>query len=310
MLWQIDGLEKHQTPGWRHVSTGTAFAVFADVCAFAVCSALPLFSCRAVAVVVLLVSVIALLIQRGSAAQTVVTLNAPDLGCSQYPPACLHGGTCTENSVTDAGITCSCPPGYVGTTCEVDVDACLSRPCLNSATCVDGVEVYSCDCMVGFAGVNCEFNVRDECDSHPCVNNGVCEDLHTSYHCVSRSVPALPNALNHCLVLWFGGLKAVLVYHRRIAMLVTLATTARLTSACRSRAPMEALVSAREVLTDVTAPLATTEDSAQFASAPAPAVSTTAIPSTLSASAPAKVHTPASAMQGIKHATAGRRVLS
>ena len=133
--------------------------------------------------VLLLVSVIVLSVrQAGGGSQTTVMLDAAqDKGCAQYPPACLHGGTCTEDGV--AGIICSCPPGYVGIACEVDVDACQSRPCLNDAGCVDGVEVYRCECMGGYAGVNCEFNVVDECASHPCMNNGVCEDLHTRYLC-------------------------------------------------------------------------------------------------------------------------------
>ena len=36
-----------------------------------------------------------------------------------------------------------------GEFCEEDVDECLSRPCSNGATCVDGQNGFSCVCMQG-----------------------------------------------------------------------------------------------------------------------------------------------------------------
>ena len=38
----------------------------------------------------------------------------------------------------------------------LDIDECLSKPCLNGGTCHDGVASYSCKCPRGFAGTNCE----------------------------------------------------------------------------------------------------------------------------------------------------------
>ena len=38
----------------------------------------------------------------------------------------------------------------------VDVNECGSNPCQNDAECVDGDEYYSCTCVTGWAGVNCE----------------------------------------------------------------------------------------------------------------------------------------------------------
>ena len=37
-----------------------------------------------------------------------------------------------------------------------DIDECASSPCQNGGTCVDGVNSYTCNCDVGYAGKNCE----------------------------------------------------------------------------------------------------------------------------------------------------------
>ena len=37
-----------------------------------------------------------------------------------------------------------------------DIDECNSNPCQNGATCRDHVNSYSCTCVAGFNGTNCE----------------------------------------------------------------------------------------------------------------------------------------------------------
>ena len=37
-----------------------------------------------------------------------------------------------------------------------DVDECVSGPCQNGGSCVDGVDSYECNCSDGWAGENCE----------------------------------------------------------------------------------------------------------------------------------------------------------
>ena len=37
-----------------------------------------------------------------------------------------------------------------------DIDECASNPCQNGGTCNDGINAYSCDCVPGHAGDNCE----------------------------------------------------------------------------------------------------------------------------------------------------------
>lgn len=38
----------------------------------------------------------------------------------------------------------------------IDIDDCRSHTCRNGATCVDGVNDYTCSCVFGFTGPNCE----------------------------------------------------------------------------------------------------------------------------------------------------------
>ena len=37
-----------------------------------------------------------------------------------------------------------------------DVDECVSHQCGNGGSCIDGVNNYSCNCLVGFTGDYCE----------------------------------------------------------------------------------------------------------------------------------------------------------
>ena len=39
---------------------------------------------------------------------------------------------------------------------SVDIDECDSNPCQNGGTCNDGINSYTCDCIPGFNGTNCE----------------------------------------------------------------------------------------------------------------------------------------------------------
>ena len=37
-----------------------------------------------------------------------------------------------------------------------DVNECFDDPCRNGGTCNDLLNMYQCECVIGFAGVNCE----------------------------------------------------------------------------------------------------------------------------------------------------------
>ena len=39
---------------------------------------------------------------------------------------------------------------------SVDLDDCVNHNCSNGASCIDGINSYSCNCSAGFTGLNCE----------------------------------------------------------------------------------------------------------------------------------------------------------
>lgn len=114
--------------------------------------------------------------------------------CSTNP--CFHGGNCSEVSNS---VTCSCPIGYTGSTCDIDIDECSSHPCVNGATCLDGFGSYLCQCMDGFSGRHCEVtcplgHIGENCEIEvdlclydPCKNGGSCQTQYGSYTCTCSS---------------------------------------------------------------------------------------------------------------------------
>ncbi len=106
-----------------------------------------------------------------------ISYSTPDEHCAPNP--CQNGGSCTNGW---SGFTCSCAPGFTGTTCETDIDDCVADPCLNGGSCTDDVLGYTCGCAAGYAGDNCETNL-DECTPNPCLFGGVCTDGVNAYSC-------------------------------------------------------------------------------------------------------------------------------
>ncbi|KAA8583203.1 hypothetical protein FQN60_015749, partial [Etheostoma spectabile] len=96
--------------------------------------------------------------------------------CKKYP-ACKHG-TC------QLPWQCNCQEGWGGLLCDQDLNFCTHHhPCVNGATCMNtGQGSYTCTCLPGFTGVNCELEMQ-ECDSNPCRNGGICTNLDSGYMC-------------------------------------------------------------------------------------------------------------------------------
>ncbi|XP_017737533.1 PREDICTED: aggrecan core protein isoform X1 [Rhinopithecus bieti] len=95
------------------------------------------------------------------------TVAAPARSCAEEP---CGAGTCKE---TEGHVICLCPPGYTGERCNIDIDECLSSPCLNGATCVDAIDSFTCLCLPSYGGDLCE------------IDQEVCEEGWTKYqgHC-------------------------------------------------------------------------------------------------------------------------------
>ena len=100
------------------------------------------------------------------------TIFGLDIGeCTSAP--CQNNGTCIDEINR---FMCICADGFSGNVCETseilltkgnqnfliifvsytDIDECVSAPCHNLGTCVDGIDGYTCYCIDGYAGDLCE----------------------------------------------------------------------------------------------------------------------------------------------------------
>ena len=68
---------------------------------------------------------------------------------------CEDKDFCLNNSTCKSeleGATCECLEGYMGERCQWDIDDCADEPCVEG-DCVDQVNGYTCDCNHGYTGV-------------------------------------------------------------------------------------------------------------------------------------------------------------
>ncbi|XP_061197180.1 collagen alpha-5(VI) chain-like [Saccostrea echinata] len=94
--------------------------------------------------------------------------------CATLTTPCAPGQFCM--------LTTPCPAHFAHAC--VDINECDSNPCQNGGTCHDGISKYTCTCLPGWTGTNCEIDI-DECLSFPCMYGNDCiEDRINSYKCV------------------------------------------------------------------------------------------------------------------------------
>ncbi|KAK7008549.1 Basement membrane-specific heparan sulfate proteoglycan core protein [Halocaridina rubra] len=75
--------------------------------------------------------------------------------CEQQP--CGTRGQCVDDPGTSHGYTCICIEGYGGRDCEIEPGVCsIIQPCRNGGACIGSGDKYSCRCPLGFAGQHCE----------------------------------------------------------------------------------------------------------------------------------------------------------
>ncbi|KAL3875687.1 hypothetical protein ACJMK2_033615 [Sinanodonta woodiana] len=80
-----------------------------------------------------------------------------------------------------------CPSYQTGKACELVKDWCKfengTSVCKNGGRCVSLEPLgYSCQCITGYSGVNCEI-VANPCDSNPCKGGSTCRSTITDYIC-------------------------------------------------------------------------------------------------------------------------------
>ena len=62
---------------------------------------------------------------------------------------CENNATCVD--IWNA-YTCTCPAGFNGSLCEINIDECVGHACQNGGACVDGIANYTCNCAPGYTG--------------------------------------------------------------------------------------------------------------------------------------------------------------
>nr|XP_020459662.1 protein jagged-2-like isoform X2 [Monopterus albus] len=93
---------------------------------------------------------------------------------------CGPRGRCI--SQPSGNFACICDPGFSGIYCHKNINDCVSNPCRNGGTCIDGVNSFQCFCPDGWEGRLCDLNI-DECRHNPCKNGGRCVDLVNDFVC-------------------------------------------------------------------------------------------------------------------------------
>ncbi|CAF0850468.1 unnamed protein product [Adineta steineri] len=94
---------------------------------------------------------------------------------------CVHG-ICQINP-TLLTAQCACYAGWTGATCNISL-ACASSPCIYGTCIQSDTTGYTCICMTGYYGAQCQTPLaRTLCESSPCRNGGTCQVTTTGYMC-------------------------------------------------------------------------------------------------------------------------------
>ena len=83
---------------------------------------------------------------------------------------------------------CKCPEGFSGSLCNIQICGDYEYFCMNTGSCVQSNDSYTCDCAanatdVVYAGVNCKFAATTFCEGHGvgshtfCTNEGTCKPI-------------------------------------------------------------------------------------------------------------------------------------
>ena len=47
---------------------------------------------------------------------------------------------------------CSCFDGFTDQDCSTNIDDCNPNPCMNNGSCIDGINIFTCNCTSPWTG--------------------------------------------------------------------------------------------------------------------------------------------------------------
>ncbi|CAF1198564.1 unnamed protein product [Adineta ricciae] len=96
---------------------------------------------------------------------------------------CQNNATCSSDNTTLLGYSCMCLPGFNGTQCQYNYRPCQSSTCLNNGICNETSNTtFTCSCSPGWQNSHCETKIN-YCKPTTCLNRGVCQPLLLNYTC-------------------------------------------------------------------------------------------------------------------------------
>ena len=82
--------------------------------------------------------------------------------CNFYDIQDMCIAQCPLNQVGDANFSCVCRAGYTGSSCDTDIDECVSSsPCQNGGTCNNTEGSFTCTCPMGYTGDVCDMDIDE-----------------------------------------------------------------------------------------------------------------------------------------------------
>lgn len=97
---------------------------------------------------------------------------------------CFFNGSCTETG--NNNYSCQCLSGFTGLHCEFNISTCQPNPCQRNGTCTLHGNMANCTCISGWTGSYCNIDV-DECLVSPCGYLGTCHNTPGGYNCTCMS---------------------------------------------------------------------------------------------------------------------------